>query len=214
MEAKKTNLVKLNITLKDADLQKRYDALFTTRSAEDNIRKLLDAYERQQELESACQELAKGQQELANDRQELEKAQHELKTACQELAKGQQELETACQELAKQQQELANDRQTLAENQQKPCEILQKLGVQEVDDYTIVLQPSSWIADLLYLTADKLSKKYNKEVTPQMILLDMFLRYTIEQWNMWFYPFVLTEREIEEISGHKMKELHEYLNKK
>lgn len=53
---------------------------------------------------------------------------------------------------------------------------------------------------LLVLTAKRLSEKYNKEVKPQQILIDMFTRYSIERWNQWFYPFVITENEILEIA--------------
>lgn len=51
-------------------------------------------------------------------------------------------------------------------------------------------------ARLLALTAERLSQKYNREVTPIQVLGDMFLRYTIEKWSEWFYPWVLTEDEI------------------
>ena len=37
-------------------------------------------------------------------------------------------------------------------------------------------------------------------VTPQMILGDMFNRYTIERWNLWFYKWVLNDNELIEIA--------------
>lgn len=51
-------------------------------------------------------------------------------------------------------------------------------------------------ARLLALTAERLSQKYNREVTPIQVLGDMFLRYTIEKWSEWFYPWVISEDEI------------------
>ena len=51
-------------------------------------------------------------------------------------------------------------------------------------------------ARLLALTAERLSLKYKREVTPIQVLGDMFLRYTIEKWSEWFYPWVLTEADI------------------
>ena len=51
-------------------------------------------------------------------------------------------------------------------------------------------------ARLLALTAERLSQKYKREVTPIQVLGDMFLRYTIEKWSEWFYPWVLTEADI------------------
>lgn len=58
------------------------------------------------------------------------------------------------------------------------------------------LQPFS--VELLEKTATKLSEKYGREVEPMQILVDMFLRYTIERWSEWFYPFVLNDAEIVE----------------
>ena len=55
-------------------------------------------------------------------------------------------------------------------------------------------------AYLLENTAEKLSSRYNKEVKPLQILIDMFMRYTIEKWSQWFYPFVLSDKEILEIA--------------
>lgn len=49
---------------------------------------------------------------------------------------------------------------------------------------------------LLELTAERLSEKLLKTVTPMQILVDMFLRYTVERQSNWFYPFVLNDREI------------------
>lgn len=51
-------------------------------------------------------------------------------------------------------------------------------------------------ARMLALTAERLSQKYKREVTPIQVLGDMFLRYTIDKWSEWFYPWVLTEDEI------------------
>ncbi len=49
---------------------------------------------------------------------------------------------------------------------------------------------------LIELTALKLSAKYGREVQPMQILVDMFMRYTIERYNQWFYPFQLNDTEI------------------
>lgn len=49
---------------------------------------------------------------------------------------------------------------------------------------------------LIELTAIKLSAKYGREVQPMQILVDMFMRYTIERYNQWFYPFQLNDTEI------------------
>lgn len=55
-------------------------------------------------------------------------------------------------------------------------------------------------AMLLKITAEKLTKKYKREVTPTMILVDMFVKYTVEQYSIWFYPFVISDDEIIKIA--------------
>ncbi|MDD3405001.1 MAG: hypothetical protein PHH23_01870, partial [Paludibacteraceae bacterium] len=56
---------------------------------------------------------------------------------------------------------------------------------------------------LLETTAERLTARENRKIEPVQILTNMFLRYTIEKWNQWFYPFVLSDREIVEIA-HKV----------
>ncbi len=62
---------------------------------------------------------------------------------------------------------------------------------------TIGLQP--FTRKLLDLTVQRLAERYNKEVSAEQILSDMFIRYTVFQYTQWFYPFVITDREIVEI---------------
>lgn len=49
---------------------------------------------------------------------------------------------------------------------------------------------------LLEETAARLTERYGKEVRPVQILTDMFLRYSLERWNEWFYKFCLTDKDI------------------
>lgn len=58
----------------------------------------------------------------------------------------------------------------------------------------VTLQP--FTVALLEETARRLSEKYGRTIAPMSILTDMFLRYTIERWNEWFYKFCLNDREI------------------
>lgn len=58
----------------------------------------------------------------------------------------------------------------------------------------ITLQP--FTVALIEETARRLSEKYGRTIAPMSILTDMFLRYTIERWNEWFYKFCLNDREI------------------
>ena len=58
----------------------------------------------------------------------------------------------------------------------------------------VTLQP--FTVALIEETARRLSEKYGRNIAPMSILTDMFLRYTIERWNEWFYKFCLNDREI------------------
>lgn len=63
-------------------------------------------------------------------------------------------------------------------------------------DRTVTDLMKEFPAKLLILTAERLSAKYKRAINPIDILQDMFLRYTIERWNKWFYDWVLTDDEI------------------
>ena len=58
----------------------------------------------------------------------------------------------------------------------------------------VTLQPIT--VAIIEETARRLSEKYGRTIAPMSILTDMFLRYTIERWNEWFYKFCLNDREI------------------
>lgn len=49
---------------------------------------------------------------------------------------------------------------------------------------------------LLERTASRLSEYYGREITPMQVLIDMFIRYTIERNAEWFYPFMLKDADI------------------
>ena len=57
-------------------------------------------------------------------------------------------------------------------------------------------------ARLLELTAEKLTeaRKDDLQVTPAMIVGDMFLKYTVQKRTMWFYRWVLTDSEILQVA--------------
>lgn len=85
---------------------------------------------------------------------------------------------------------------------------------QQVSPDALVINAPEWSRRLLDETARRLSERYNKTITPQMILLDMFNRYTIERWNQWFYPFCITDQDLYDITGYTAKELKTYLHNK
>ena len=54
------------------------------------------------------------------------------------------------------------------------------------------------VAELLRMTAEKLTANRHDEIqiTPAMILGDMFLKYTLQKRTMWFYTWVLYDEDI------------------
>jgi hypothetical protein len=66
---------------------------------------------------------------------------------------------------------------------------------------------------LLTETARLLSEKYATTVTMKDILLDMFIRYTVEQYAEWFYPFVINGDQFTAITGKTQKQLQNLLPK-
>ena len=49
---------------------------------------------------------------------------------------------------------------------------------------------------LLERTTSRLSEYYGRKITPMQVLVDMFIRYTIERNAEWFYPFMLKDVDI------------------
>lgn len=66
-----------------------------------------------------------------------------------------------------------------------------------------ILQP--FPVALLEETAARLTERYKRDITPLQILVDMFLRYTIDRNAEWFYPFVLRDKDIVAIA-HQLNE--------
>jgi len=66
---------------------------------------------------------------------------------------------------------------------------------------------------LLNETKKRLSEKYQTTITIKDILLDMFARYSIEQFNEWFYPFVIAPEEFESITGYNHSQLKQWLKR-
>lgn len=65
---------------------------------------------------------------------------------------------------------------------------------------------------LITTTVDRLNKKYNRtDITPDQLLFTMFIRYTVEKLTNIFYPFVLSDKEIEEITGKSIRDIRQFL---
>jgi hypothetical protein len=67
---------------------------------------------------------------------------------------------------------------------------------------------------LLNETVKRLTEKYKNKVTIKDVLLDMFARYTIDQLNEWFYPFVIKgDEDFKAVTGYTQKQLQAWLKK-
>ncbi len=99
------------------------------------------------------------------------------------------ELETAVQKAAEREQKLREQLETQIPNE-----------FNETDEFLSAFPPLTRM--LLQKTAEKLteSRRDGQEIKPSMVLADMFLKYTTQKRTMWFYRWVLSDREIVEIA--------------
>jgi len=65
--------------------------------------------------------------------------------------------------------------------------------------------------EILEESCKRLSTLFNREVTPADLLLDVFVRYSIEQYNEWFFPFVIKPYEMKQLTGYTAEELKAWL---
>ncbi len=150
--------------------------------SDDNMRQLIDAFRfREQHLNDPAPDntaLEETQKQVAELTAQLEALQAENRSINDALTQQQDDNR-------RQQESIQHYAETLAERENRPI---------TWDDIRPLLQP--FTADLLDETAVRLREKYHREVTPLLILADMFLRYTIERNAEWFYPFVLRDADI------------------
>ena len=65
--------------------------------------------------------------------------------------------------------------------------------------------------EILEESCKRLATLFNREVTPADLLLDVFVRYSIEQYNEWFFPFVIKPYEMKQLTGYTAEELKAWL---
>ena len=156
--------------------------------ADTSFTKLLDAYENSLHQAEADSEQSEMLNALA------QKLQCPINEVNEKLTAFQEEHD---QLIASQKELNERHEQSLAENELLKAEIKQlQVACNQIDWEKIKKSMKPFVVDLLELTARKLSDKYNQEVTPMKVMVEMFLRYTIERWNQWFYPFVVKDDEI------------------
>lgn len=89
-----------------------------------------------------------------------------------------------------------------------------KLLEYENTDKTNKIQLLPPVQQIMDLVAEKLSKKYNATVYVADIINKMVLRYNVERWTEWFYPFCISDAEIKQITGKTTEELKQFFNGK
>jgi|GEM_PF-1633097 len=192
------------------DVYTRCKQMFPAGRNQEVLIDLLDAYE-SREQNSVKNEKSN---ELVNAILELYScSENELIDVCKSHLSTENELENKVSQLENERIRLENDGIRL-EDERKSLENkifqLENERIQMENNGIRLENEDIWLkikrnitpfsAYLLENTAEKLSARYNKEVKPLQILIDMFMRYTIEKWSQWFYPFVLSDKEILEIA--------------
>ncbi|MBP3613063.1 MAG: hypothetical protein J6J14_07675, partial [Rikenellaceae bacterium] len=75
-----------------------------------------------------------------------------------------------------------------------------------------VMHIPAQIYNLMRLTVERLNNKYSTIDNIDDLLTKMFLRYTVERLTQWFYPWVLTDKDIEQQTGVTTSGWKQFLN--
>lgn len=75
-----------------------------------------------------------------------------------------------------------------------------------------VMHIPALIYNLMQLTITRLNQRYNTNDTISDLLSKMFLRYTVERFTQWFYPWVLTDSDIEQQTGVTARDWKQFIN--
>lgn len=164
---------------------------------DDNLRQLIQAYlYREQHKDDAPAE-----QQLAALREQLCQSETRIADLEQQLQAATAQADNLNQQLATEQEHIATQAETIARLE----ETNNHLQHQEVTWEQIRTTLKPFPVALLEQTAQRLSERYKRAIDPMSILVDMFLRYTIERNAEWFYPFVLRDADILAIA-HQLNE--------
>ena len=80
----------------------------------------------------------------------------------------------------------------------------------EADEH--VMHIPAQIYNMMRVTVERLNNKYQTNDTIADLLQKMFLRYTVERLTQWFYPWVLRDKDIEELTGVTVSGWKQFLN--
>lgn len=175
--------------------------------SESNLMAILESYENPQEtnsdllkrindLQQANNTLQEQNERLASNYHSLEEATRQLDEQAEQTKVTLLQAQTDKNSAEDRSRELSDQVEALHETIEGLHTEIEALQAQEInwDKIRTTMQP--FTVALLEETAARLTRKYGHEVTPMQILTDMFLRYTIDRWNEWFYKFVLKDSDI------------------
>ena len=188
--------------------EETYDRLKThfpeNTGSEANIIALLDALE----SEHADSEELKALRAIKSDHSRLA-AQH---TELQQAAQLQHERTTArIAELEEQLSAYQAQIQTLENREPEVREVSVEVERPLAADEHVMHIPAQ-IYNMMRVTVERLNDEYKTNDTIADLLQKMFLRYTVERLTQWFYPWVLRDRDIEELSGVTVSGWKQFLN--
>ena len=188
--------------------EETYDRLKThfpeNTGSETNIIALLDALE----SEHADSEELKALRVIKSDHSRLA-AEH---TELQQAAQLQHERTTArIAELEEQLSAYQAQIQTLENREPEVREVSVEVERPLAADEHVMHIPAQ-IYNMMRVTVERLNDEYKTNDTIADLLQKMFLRYTVERLTQWFYPWVLRDRDIEELSGVTVSGWKQFLN--
>ena len=161
------------------------------------------------ELNNSQEDIAQLKEQLSTlqkNKNDLEEAINQVTNERDDLAKQLQETsKDTASKITTQSDEITQLKEELQEANKKNAEISErfdslnvmydKLKEDASKDKGYILSP--FAKALVELLSVKLTKKYNKKVTPTHIIEDYIIRYNFsEQWTEWFHPFILTKEDI------------------
>ena len=172
--------------------------------SEVNIIAMLDALESEQ----ADSEELKALRAIKSDHSRLA-AEH---TELQQAAQLQHERTTArIAELEEQLSAYQAQIQTLENREPEVREVSVEVERPLAADEHVMHIPAQ-IYNMMRVTVERLNDEYKTNDTIADLLQKMFLRYTVERLTQWFYPWVLRDRDIEELSGVTVSGWKQFLN--
>ena len=188
--------------------EETYDRLKThfpeNTGSEANIIALLDALE----SEHADSEELKALRAIKSDHSRLA-AEH---TELQQAAQLQHERTTArIAELEEQLSAYQAQIQTLENREPEVREVSVEVERPLAADEHVMHIPAQ-IYNMMRVTVERLNDEYKTNDTIADLLQKMFLRYTVERLTQWFYPWILRDRDIEELSGVTVSGWKQFLN--